>query len=138
MERSLGIIPDEYRRKHWDKIEAKIDQALVHGTGEHSASDIYDGLEEGEFLLWGGLTGDKLHSIAIINLLYFPRKKILNIMVSACDNVEVFLGEFMHQLQEFAKENECEAIRVHGRKGWMKVLEKYGFEQPYTILEKWV
>lgn len=134
---TIGIVPVAFIMANWEAIEQKLARVLPYETGEYSLSDIRDGLEEGDYILWAEIDEDEnFRSLAVINMLFFPRKKILNIMIVVSDDMKYGQGSFLRKMEAFARENECHAVRLGGRKGWVRELKKYGYNEPYHIVEK--
>ena len=42
----------------------------------------------------------------------------------------------MDVIEDFALENNCDVLKIEGRKGWLRPLRKLGFEQTAILLEK--
>lgn len=132
----IGILPEYYRTSCWDDIAIFINRALKHNNGELSLDDVKNSIETGEYELFGHVENGKLEAIAIINMIYYPNKKSMNILMASCNDVYAAIHEFLSIMDKFAKDNECSSIYIHGRKGWSKVLSDYGYIQPYTVLER--
>ena len=59
----------------------------------------------------------------------------LNVSFLGGTDMNVWLPELIRQLKEYASYNFCISIEQTGRKGWLKTLEPYGFEdQHYTTM----
>lgn len=132
----IGIFSDKDRREHWDTIKEFIGRALKYNSDEIFIEDILDGIEKGRFSLWGGLFENKIHSVIVLDIATYPRKKVLDLFIVGSNDMAIFRDEFMVRMVEFAKTNKCTSICVRGRPGWKKVLSEYGFNKTYEVLEK--
>ena len=63
------------------------------------------------------------------------RKRFLTILFIGGEKMELWL-EYMNLMIDFAKANECDEIRVFGRKGWGRVLNSFGFDNPLSLFRK--
>lgn len=132
----IGIFPHSFVEDNWNRIESLLDRTQPYANGEYNLSDVYHGLAEGEYLMWGHVKGDDIVSILVMNVLTFPRKLVMNIMLAAGSEMEKSESFYLNQIESFAKENDCDAIRLGGRKGWKRELKKFGYTEQYYILEK--
>lgn len=132
----IGILPKEYWVSEWDVIGEMLSRAEPY-TDEYTIDDIYDGLHDEEYLIWGELDEDnRIRSVAIVNMLFFPKKKVLNIMIVVSDDMKDGKTRFLDLIESFAADNGCNSIRIGGRPGWIRVLKPFGFTEPYVLLEK--
>ena len=131
----MGVVRPVDLRKREGVYREFLEKAMPYNSGEMTVEDIFRGVYKGNYSLWACLD-DGLQSVMVFNIIDFPRKHVLNIMVVVSNNMELYRDEFMKAAEIFAKENGCSSIYLHGREGWAKVLSVYGYKQPYIVLEK--
>ena len=133
----IGIVKPKDLRNREKEFKKFIDKAMPYNSGEMSTEDVFKGVYKGDYSLWACLDSNgSLQSVMVFNVISFPQKRALNIMVVVSDNMELNRDEFMKAAEIFAKQNDCSSIYLHGREGWGRVLEPYGYKQPYIVLEK--
>jgi len=62
----------------------------------------------------------------------FPSKKVLTVMFLGGRSMEEWL-HLIAELEQWAKDEGCDSIEVHGRRGWEKVL---GWAVVSTVIRK--
>ena len=132
----IGILPWNVIKDHEADITVFLNRALQYNGGEQDLQDVYEGLETGEYVCFGEFLGGKITTVFIINMIHYPIKKQIYILLGAGVDLYSPREEFLHKICEFAKTNDCDSIAIHGRRGWIKVLQDYGFKQPYVVLER--
>lgn len=132
----IGILPKKYIEDNIGNILTLVEKTIKFNSGELTLLDIKRGIESDLYGVWGGIVNSELQSVIIVNLVNYPSKKVLNIMVVVSENMDILRDEFLGKMELFAKENSCDSIYLHGREGWKKVLEPYGYKQPYIVLER--
>ena len=93
-----------------DKIEA----ALKYGGGTHLFEDVADAVIDGRMQMW--VNGE---TVAITEIIVYPRKKVLH----------VFIWQWGQSIC-------CTGMTLAGRKGWMKLMGKFGFKPTLYVMEK--
>ena len=63
--------------------------------------------------------------------------KYLSFIVSwGGEQLKEWVDDCVEIMNSFAENSECDTIEVHGRKGWEKILTKYGVEHSSSTYEK--
>jgi hypothetical protein len=118
------------------EIHRKVQKALKVGGDTHTVDDIVDAVNSEYMQLW-----ENGESIVVTEITTFPRYRVVNIVLVAGNIDEVMALQV--DIEEFARKENCVALRMQGRKGWERVLPHYGwkadpkvlFEKPITIQE---
>ena len=101
-----------------------------------ATEDIYKLCKEAKMQLWVIFDNDaNIKGVGTTEILIHPRKKVCRIITLG----GVGFDEWMHSIsviEAWAEEKGCHAIETFCRKGFIKKLEKYGYEQTYTVLGK--
>jgi len=106
-----------------------IDRALAYSGGTHTFEDIRDSVILGRMQLW-----ENSDSMAITEIIMYPRKKTLHIFLASgtMDGVQAMLAS----AEEWGRQQGCEAVTFAGRSGWRRVMDKRGFKETLTVMEK--
>jgi signal recognition particle GTPase len=78
------------------------------------------------------------NTMAVVNTIYYPNKKTLNILSLTGTNKET-TSKNLHKIYDIAKNSDCSGVEITGRKGWVKQLTQEGFTSEirfYKELEK--
>jgi|TARA_R110001606_G_scaffold380882_1_gene541687 hypothetical protein len=115
----------------WHKLKPLVEQSLVHGSGSVTSHGLFIQCLGAVAQCWVRDGG-----VCITRYEYNEGNKQLAIV--ACTDTNWFNQgpEIMELLENFARETGCLKTVVYGRKGWKKVLESYGYSEPFTTLTK--
>lgn len=106
----------------------QIESALAYSGGTHVFEDVVQGVIEGRMQAW--VNGD---SIAITEIIVFPRKKTLHGFLAAGNMREIL--EMVPSAAEWGRQMGCTSFTLAGRKGWQRVFGKRGWKTAFYVLE---
>lgn len=136
----ITSVPKHYFPLVWKEAREHLVRFEKAARGGCTADDLGRMIVDDKQQLWIIANDDNEIIGAIVTQVSdLPQKKVLEIVACAgnSDNrLDEFLYESMKELEEFARLNYCDVIRVEGRKGWSRALKPYGFDQTAIILEK--
>lgn len=128
---SLFTVQPEQLRELWPQIEPKLKKALSRG-GAWDTIDIAERVLKGSAQIWGTWDGE-IKSVWVTSISVYHTKKVCDIL--ACGGEGLYeLSPYIKNVETWAKENDCESVRIYGRKGWEKVLSDY--QKIAIVLEK--
>jgi hypothetical protein len=105
----------------------QIEAALAYSGGTHLFEDVVQGVIDGRMQAW--VNGD---TIAITEVVVFPRKKTLHCFLAGGKLRGVI--EMMPSAIAWGQVQGCTAFTVAGRKGWMRVLSRHGWEPQFYVM----
>jgi len=108
-----------------DKIEA----ALKYSGGTHLFEDVADAVLEGRMQMWVCNS-----SIAITEIINYPRKRVLHVFIGSGKREDLF--EMLDSAWEWGQSMGCTSMTLAGRKGWTKLMKKYGFKPTLYVMQK--
>jgi len=103
-----------------NELRSKVEKALERGGGTHSFDDVVRGLMTGDMQAFS-----KNKTIVVTQIVNAPRKRWLNIFVAAGEYKDVM--SMQEEILDFAAGYGCEFMAMNGRKGWAKILPRYGW-----------
>lgn len=112
-----------------EELQKRLLKALKIGGNTYTPADLAEAVKEGRMQAW-----QNGQSVVITEVIGYPQKRVLNIFLAVGELNEIM--ELEPQLQKFGMEHGCYCIRMTGRKGWAKVLSKYGGKQTYITFER--
>ena len=120
----------------WPLAEPLLRRAIER-TGLSAFCDIEREILCGNALLWLAVVGDG-SNIAVLaaastRLQRTDVGKVCVITVCGGNDMPRWLG-LVAQIEEFARNESCDFVRIYGRKGWLRALD--GYEQRHVILDK--
>lgn len=99
----------------------------------------FDELEKdvltGAAILWIGVEDNAVRVSVVTQILLTEKSKIC--MVQACggDGLNNWIG-LLPVIENYARVNKCDAVRLMGRKGWARVLKGYGYAIAKVVMER--
>ena len=114
----------------WNEVEQKIKPAL---DDCYTPQDIIDGLIQDRFQLFISWE-DHVESAVITEIAEYPQKKICRYFLAGGNNMDNWLEPIQKAIEQFARDNQCNAIEVAGRKGWLRKLK--GYKQKIFLMSK--
>ena len=106
-----------------------IEDALEYAKGTHTIDDIWNGIVDGTFQFW---PGDK--SAIITEVQIYPQKKTMHIFLAGGDLNELL--EMEKSVRAFAETIGCNSMSISGRRGWLRIFERDGWEEICTTIAK--
>lgn len=110
----------------WDRCKEWISWAL---DGTYAIEDVEAELEAGRAQFW-----PLERSAAVTRIHDYPQASVLRIWLAGGDMQDLLANVW--RLEEYAKETNCTAIEIEGRKGWERVMPD--FELVSVILRRHV
>lgn len=123
-------VPAEHIDNIWQYVEGEI-KRLCDVDGLYAPEDIKKSLKERSMQLWVYAPKD-LQALCVTEIITYPRMKICK--VGAAGNKRDDWHGFMSVIEAWAREQGCDKMHIHARKGWAKVLTS--FRIPAFIFEK--
>jgi len=130
-------IPSSQITEVWDNCKKYIEMGNNKSKQEMTIDDIYERLLKAEMQLWLVFNEDaKIKSVLTTEVVIYPRMKTCRIVTLGGRELDIWVEQFLDVLEEWAIENDCVAMETACRRGFIKKLEKFGYEHTYTILTK--
>lgn len=118
----------------WNDIAPYIQKGLDYANNEMDLDDVHSMIEDGEVIPLIIDDGNEILSVITLELVDKPAKRILYIMTAGGTDLDKWLPEIMSVIYKIAKEQQAASISINGRKGWLKVLDKYNYKHLFTVL----
>ncbi len=121
----------------WNLCKQYVEMGNNKSKEEMNIDDIYERLINAEMQLWVVFDeNDDIKSVVTTEVINYPRKRTCRIVTLGGRGLDNWVDEVLDVLEGWAIENDCVAMETACRKGFIKKLEKYGYEHAYTILGK--
>ena len=112
----------------WPRVKQAIERA-INKVGFSDFADVERSVMAGKSLVWMAYDGQVVHAVATTALV----NGICEITACSGTNLKSFLP-LIKDLEAFARDEKCRAMRIFGRKGWKRVLKDYIKSQ--SVLER--
>ncbi len=127
----ICVAPDRVH-EFWPHVSDLIHRAIRRTNLSHSQDIDFDVLN-GDGLLWIAWNGSAVEAAATTSLIETDVEKVCVLTACGGENMHRWLG-LLGQIEDYAKAEGCSRVRIFGRKGWVRLLERYRIRN--VILEK--
>lgn len=118
------ICVDPKRVHEFWPFAAEMIRSAVRRTNLSHSQDIEYAITIGDDLLWLAWDGEKIAAAASTSLIETDADKVCVLTACGGDNMRQWLP-LLKKIEDYAKTEGCRCVRIHGRKGWLRVLEDY-------------
>ena len=132
----IKIMGGEELSLRWHECAPLVEKALAHGTGDITLYDIFIECLAATSQCWVEKDDDKIVGVAITRVLHHKQYTELVIVCTTCEDWFIKGPEVLEMIEDFARGYGCKYTSVYGRRGWLRVLKKYGYYEPYINLKK--
>jgi len=116
----------------WECVKHWIRRAMERGD-----LGTFDEVEEivmgGQALLWLVWNAPEIQGAAVTQIVTTQNSRVCVIVACGGENMRLWLP-LVERIENYARDEGCDAVRILGRKGWMRVLKDY--RAPAVILER--
>lgn len=127
---NLIAVPPDRAGEFWPLAEGWVG-AAVRRCGDWTLDLVRDGVLDGRYALWLAVEGEKAFGATVTRITAPPR----TCEVIACGgDYHGQIPRLLTAIEDFARRDGCERIRISGRRGWARMLRDY--RQPFITLEK--
>lgn len=117
----------------WHRIEPMLKRVVKPDTG-HTLDSVRYALLTASMQLW---VVDDFLGIVLTSIEERPSERVLFVPFMVGDNMQSWLDEWIAVQESYGRENGCNALEFHGRKGWNKVREHHqGYKPIRTIFRR--
>lgn len=116
----LVCVPPADALRAFNVVEGLLRPAFAK-TGLGSVADLRNALATGRSLLWLGWSGEAIEVAATTSIEHHDAGTVC--VISACGGRHQ--GRWLHlidAIEFYAAEEGCRALRIYGRKGWLRLL----------------
>jgi len=126
MAENLQQVPPERLSDEWGRVEGWIESALEFGQGDENLRDLCIAVARGQYALF-----TTENAAAVVQLQRYPRQSVLVVLYSGGKSL-IDMQVAFQAMRQFCRANKIDAIRIHGRKGWERIL---GMRRAGVILQ---
>jgi len=133
----ISIVPPNMVEYLWEDVAPIIQRPIDLSHNEVTLDIAKKELMSGGVTLVIVTLGDEIVAINTLEVRTFPTgKKAMYIPLTGGDHLDYWMLDFLAMVKEMAKAHGCTHIRgLAVRKGWLRKLEKLGFEPISTTIE---
>lgn len=111
-----------------------LEKAYGPGMADETFQMLYTNLLAQHSLLWLAYDGDQVYGAAATQVVVYPNGRRVCVIVACAGHHWADWSHTIKEIEIYAKNMNCAAVRLSGRKGWKRVLK--GYKEPWVMLEK--
>lgn len=115
----------------WEKVKGHIQRALDRGSN-YSLHDIRMGLCTAQMQLWCSKNGAEIEAAVVTTIQNKGHLRWCLILTAGGKNMEEWI-QWLPTMEDFARDNGCDEMRIYGRYGWAKMT---GYDVIYTKMTR--
>lgn len=119
----------------WGDVSPYIVNGVEYCRHKYSVNDIKELILNNTITLWiiYNVRGSIAGCILTLTMDY-PQFKTLVVFLACADEMSL-VTDCIPKLEQLGRQHNCRTMELYGRRGWAKVLERYGFEQAHLVME---
>lgn len=134
----VSAIPAGHIRNVLPEILPFLDKAAAPSQGRCVSDDLLTDILTGAQVLWCAFDPDnknKIVGIVITQVLDYKRKRALEIVFCSGSDFLGWSDPMFEMVHRYAGDMNCSLIEFTGRRGWDRVLRRYGMRAAYWRYE---
>ena len=132
-DRIISYVPPQNVQVIWGQVEPLLMKAIIYDDFSYDGRNLLDGVLNKDMQLWISWT-DKVESAVLTQIIDYPKFKVCRWFLAGGSHLHLWMDEMTHQVETWAKQNNCKRIELVGRKGWIKKLKDY--EAKHIVMTK--
>ena len=132
----VSIVPPERVHECWDEVAPLLQPAVDRSGGRFLMEDVYHLVATGENHLWVVFEDGVIVACCTTAFTEYPRKRMLTGQFLGGSQMTEWVPKLDAVLQQWGTDHGCSGIELTGRKGWLRVLDKIGWDITFYIMEK--
>lgn len=128
-------IPSNRLSEVWGALLPYIERALQYSDDESEPEDLYVSIALGDMQLWAVHEGTDTKAVGVTMLVDFPNYRICRIVLFAGNGLKDMLP-LLPKFEQWAISQGCAKIDWQGRKGFERIMQRYGYEPTYVVMRK--
>lgn len=112
-----------------DYYRELIESALEYSGGTHVFEDVKRSILAGKMQIWPAQRG-----VAITEIIEYPKKRVLHVFLAAGEMDQI--TDMIESAAQWGRTQGCTSLTLSGRKGWERVLDRYGFKPVMVVMER--
>ena len=118
-----------------NNLRPVVDGVIPYAGNRYTADDLIGQFSRGELILWVIHEDDNIIAFVGAMSVQYPLKSVLSLQFCSWERMDEWLDDYMAVAVETARDMGCSCIELAGRKGWERVMARFGFRHYYSAFE---
>lgn len=133
----VSLVPVEHINDVWDVVRPMLEPAVSVTNGRFSTYSVYNDLQRGDSHLWIAFDDEgNIHGAVTTDIIDYPEKRCLSMTFVGGSKFSEWSHPLNEILENWARDNQCEAIEGQGRPAWNRLVRRFGCKPLATIFER--
>lgn len=133
---TITAIPKLYLSTVFPVIAHFIQEAISVSYDGLTLGDLYAQLLRDHAVLWVVMDADEPVAACITEIRKPHDVRILTIVALGGKRMQLWFGDLLSAIEQFAKLEQCQVIEAIGRKGWKRAAARFGYHDSHTVVKK--
>lgn len=126
----------------WPHVERLIERSLIKGNSDFTVEQIRARITDGKALLWiiwaqgSREPAGELMAAGTTEIVGLDDGRRVCVVAQCAGRKLKRWEHLLSEIERYAARENCVAVRVYGRPGWVRYLKGMGYIQPWTVVEK--
>lgn len=132
----VSVVPVEYVDRLMAGIASLTETLIPHMNKLYTIDSMVEGFKNGTMVPWVVVTDGEIVAFIATEVFQCPLQKVLSLRFGAAKNMASCIDLVLNTLEQHARDNGCSSVEISGRMGWLRALDKHGYEPAYVTLSK--
>lgn len=132
----VSAVPVEYVDGLIASIGHLTESLVPHMQNLYTIESMVDGFKAGTMVPWAVVTEGEIVAFVATEVFQCPLRKVLALRFGAAKDMASCIDLVLNTLEQHARDNGCSSVEISGRMGWLRALDKHGYEPAYVTLSK--
>jgi hypothetical protein len=125
----------------WFELEPFIARAVAESKGLNTVADVRGALADGRYCAYMVLEAledggaEQISAVLVCEIVQHPGAKVLFFVTFAGDGFERWAGDLSTIMSRVARHFGCSRMALTGRRGWVKKLAPFGWQEQFVMCE---
>jgi hypothetical protein len=131
-------VPFELMAQAIKEVTPFLEKVIPYTGGRYKVEDIVQALLKEQMKLWVAFSSldQKICGAIVTEINQYPQKKYFTILFCGGEKINEWDDQMHRLLENVARKNKCDAIDISGRKGWIRYMKSYGYNEDHKYIEK--
>jgi hypothetical protein len=132
----VSAVPVEYVDGLMSGISSLTETLVPHMNNLYTIDSMAESFKNGTMVPWVVVSHDEIVAFIATETFQCPLRKVMAVRFGAGNNIAHYIDLVIETLEHHARDNGCSSVEISGRMGWLRALDKHGYEPAYVTLSK--
>ena len=123
-------LPPETIEPLWNSLRARLLPAIERSRGMITEDEVFEKLTALQWQCWVAYAESDLKAAIVTRILESRSgKRVVQAVLAGGDDRRLWQRPIVERLKQFTQDEQCQALRIVGRKGWERVYPEFKVDQ---------